>query len=98
MKVTDKPVQEIPRIDRVIDVREGTTRNWHNMVHDYEIYCESAKHDLIRFLFKVNEKLYEIVKRELKTKNSVSIQLVAIVDYIELNLTGEQVNTHRIHF
>jgi len=68
------------------------------MVHDYEIYCESAKHDLIRFLFKVNEKLYEIVKRELKIKSSVSIQLVAIVDYIELNLAGEQVNTHRIHF
>ena len=34
---TEKPVQEIPRIDRVIDVREGTTRNWHNMVHDLSL-------------------------------------------------------------
>ena len=49
----EKPVQEISRIDRVIDVREGTTRNWHNMVHDYEIYCESAKHDLKGFYLKL---------------------------------------------
>ena len=79
-------------------MREGTTRSWQNMVHDYEIYCDSAKYDLIAFLHKVNTKLYEIAIRELKTKNSISIQLVAIVDYIELNISGEQVNTHRAHF
>lgn len=99
---TDTPEQLPPRRDRDIEVREGTTRNWRNMIHDYEIYGDSAKYDLIRFLFKVNEKLYEIAKRELKTKNSISFQLVAVVDYIEVNLfifkSGEQVDTHRKYF
>ena len=95
---TDKPVQEIPRVDRDIDIRDGSTRNWHNMVHDYTMYCNLAKHDLVRFLYNVSEKCYKIIQKELKIKNSVSIQLVAIVDYIEVNLSGERVNTHRNHF
>jgi hypothetical protein len=95
---TDKPIQEIPRKLRDIEVREGTTRNWHNMVHDYEIYCESEKNDLIRFLSKVSEKLYEIAKKEMKIKNSISFQLVAVVDYTEINLLGERVDNHRRHF
>lgn len=37
----------------------------------------------------VSEKLHEIIKRELKIKNNLIIQLVAIVNYTELNLAGE---------
>ncbi|MBP1527584.1 MAG: hypothetical protein H9Q66_06675, partial [Spiroplasma ixodetis] len=94
----EKPEQLPPRRDRNIQIRDGTTASWKNMIHDYEIYCESAKNDLITFLFKVTEKLYEIAAKELKIKNSISFQLVAVVDYIEVNLSGEQVNRHRKHF
>ncbi len=55
--------------------------------------------DLIAFLLKVNKKLHEVAIRELKTKQSISIQLIAVVDYIEVNISsGEQVNTHRANF
>jgi len=94
----EKPEQLPPRRDRNIEIRDGTTASWKNMIHDYEIYCESAKNDLITFLSKVTEKLYEIATKELKIKNSISFQLVAVVDYIEVNLAGEQVNLHRKHF
>lgn len=79
-------------------MRDGTIRNWKNLVHDYEIYCEFAKYDLITFLFKVNEKLNEIAKKEMKVKNNILMQLVAIVDCIEVNLSGKRVNNHRKHF
>lgn len=61
-------------------------------------YCESGKNDLIKFLYKFNEKFYEIAKKIMKIKNSVSFQLVGVIDYTEINLSKEKVNNCRRHF
>lgn len=47
-------------------LRDGTTRNWY--------IKESEKNDFIRFLYKDNEKLYKIIKKEMKIKNIISFQ------------------------
>lgn len=38
----EKPEQLPSRRDRNIEIRDGTTASWKNMIHDYEIYCEIA--------------------------------------------------------
>lgn len=49
---TEKPLQEISRKYRNnIEVRDSTTKYWHNMVHNYEMGCESEKNDLINKIF-----------------------------------------------
>ncbi|KAG5864386.1 hypothetical protein JTB14_013386 [Gonioctena quinquepunctata] len=59
---------------------------WNNLIADYEVFCDSVTHDLTTCIYYIHKPIRDLMKKELERKKSTKVQLVAGVQYHELNL------------
>lgn len=59
-----------------------------NLVVDYSVYCESAENDFTQFLYKISRPVENKIIQSMQRKKAVSIRLVAVIQYVELDSVG----------